>query len=310
MLKKILAFSLAITMLLATACSNDNHSDSSQTESSSSEQATDSSSEESSSETETTTTVSSETTDDPESSVSESQTTTETKASEDSSASETTTKATADNTTKLTSKNTSQSTTKSTTKSTTATTKATTKTTTKQTTKSTTITTKTGGITLVGTEVNYYNLFTGKGTQADINAIINELRNWVIKEYNGRKGTITYKSNYSSGTPTDSFTVNYPINLKVNTSFNIDNNALLNIGSTIIYYPPYLQKYVGEEELRKIAKEYREHGLQMMSTGIHADVNTNNRWQKRNEVLEFNVGIVPWEENGGTTYALWFLTPC
>lgn len=34
MFKKILAFSLAITMLLATACSNDNHSDSSQTESS------------------------------------------------------------------------------------------------------------------------------------------------------------------------------------------------------------------------------------------------------------------------------------
>lgn len=133
MLKKILAFSLAISMLLATACGNSNGSDDSQTEFSSSEQAIDSSSVDSSSGTETMS--SSKSTSDSESSVSERETITETKAADDSSALDTTsTKATADvtnttNTTKITSSTTSKSTTKSTT--------TTTKTTTKQTTKAT-----------------------------------------------------------------------------------------------------------------------------------------------------------------------------
>lgn len=155
MLKKILAFSLAISMLLATACGNSNSSDDSQTESSSSEQAIDSSSVDSSSGTETMS--SSKSTSDSESSVSERETITETKAADDSSASDTTsTKATADvtnttNTTKITSsttsKVTSQSTTKSTTKSTTTTTKTTTKQTTKATSSTSSPTTKPTGLT-------------------------------------------------------------------------------------------------------------------------------------------------------------------
>ena len=147
MLKKILAFSLAISMLLATACGNSNSSDDSQTESSSSEQAIDSSSVDSSSGTETMS--SSKSTSDSESSVSERETITETKAADDSSASDTTsTKATADvtnttNTTKIT----SSTTFKSTTKSTTTTTKTTTKQTTKATSSTSSPTTKPTGLT-------------------------------------------------------------------------------------------------------------------------------------------------------------------
>lgn len=153
MLKKILAFLLAISMLLATACGNSNSSDDSQTESSSSEQAIDSSSVDSSSGTETMS--SSKSTSDSESSVSERETITETKASDDSSASDkTSTKATADvtnttNTTKITSSTTS----KSTTKSTTTTTKATTKQTTKATSSTSSSTTKPTGLTRLESSV-------------------------------------------------------------------------------------------------------------------------------------------------------------
>ncbi|MBQ8119909.1 MAG: hypothetical protein IJ172_03935 [Ruminococcus sp.] len=313
MAKKIISALLALTMLFMTACGADNSTDTSKADTTTTTVTEQDSSEiDSSSDSEETTTTTAETT----TATSDTTTTTENSTT-------TTTKAQAPTTTK----NTTQATTQATAKpvqTTKATTKATTKVTTKATTKATQATPTFNAEAYINqtiAEINsmfpqsqfnralydrFERLCKGVPTNDDLYQIKEQLCNYGLRKYNGKKGTFTYYQTITPTPKTDTVTAAKPISITIDRTL-VENDAHQNNGADTVLV--YCNTWTADRNYKNI-RTFIKKCYEMVDSGVPAlvELADNKRPEKTyNHKFYVYLGLGGYDNNlHHNLYYLWF----